>query len=219
MPSTPTSAKQRQLMIEKICRLGQSFARDGARPLDPRVLEVMARIPRHVFVTAPGQADAYLNAPLAIGFGQTISQPFIVALMSSLARIAPSDRILEVGTGSGYQTAVLAALAAHVYSIEVVPQLAECAAAALSGQGIRNVTARVGDGNYGWPEHAPYDAIVVTAAPPEVPSELVRQLAPGGRLVTPVGTKGQTLTLIEKSAAGDVHQEPIIAVRFVPLVT
>ncbi len=220
MPSTPRPATQRQRMIETIRRQAKSLARDGGGSrLDPRALDVMARIPRHAFVPKEGADDAYIDAPLGIGFGQTISQPFIVALMSSLARIAPSDRVLEVGTGSGYQTAVLAGLAAHVYSIEFVAQLAERAAAALADQDILNVTARVGDGSLGWSEHAPYDAIVVTAAPAAVPSALVAQLAPGGRLVVPVGIGDQTLTLIEKSPAGVIHQDQVIGVRFVPLLT
>lgn len=220
MSARPDATASRRRMIDKVAKLAKSVSRDNpVARVDPRVLEVMAVVPRHAFVPRAGPAGAYINAPLDIGHGQTISQPFIVALMTSLARVGPRDRVLEVGTGSGYQTAILAALAEHVYSVETVAALAERALDLLHEQDIINVTTTVGDGSSGWSDHAPYDAIVVTAAPADVPPALVDQLAPGGRLVIPVGSEHQILTLIEKSAAGGLRREPIIAVRFVPLIT
>jgi protein-L-isoaspartate(D-aspartate) O-methyltransferase len=187
---------------------------------DPRVLEAMRAVPRHEFLPASLRADAYFDSPLPIGHGQTISQPYIVALMTELARPAPSDRALEVGTGSGYQAAVLSRLVAHVFSVELVEPLAESASALLRRLGYRNVTVRNGDGYLGWPDEAPFDIILVTAAPEEVPAALVAQLKPGGRLVVPVGRVWdvQDLQLVEKDAAGKVKTRSIIPVRFVPLV-
>lgn len=187
---------------------------------DGRVLGAMARVPRHRFVPRTELPAAYDDAPLPIGFGQTISQPYIVAFMTQAARVAPGDRVLEIGTGSGYQAAVLADVvgpAGAVYSIEIVPELAARARVTLAELGYANVHVRAGDGYRGWPEHAPFDAIVVTAAPDHVPPALVAQLATGGRLVIPVGTQaaGQELLVISRDARG-VTTRRTIPVRFVP---
>jgi len=189
----------------------------GHETPDARVMAVMEAIPRHLFVPPDQRDNAYRNRPLPIGEGQTISQPFIVALMTSLARTTPESRVLEVGTGSGYQAAVLAALVRHVYSIEILAPLAEAARRALDAAGVTNVTARVGDGYRGWPEEAPFDAILVTAAPDHIPPALVAQLKPGGRLVIPVGSLEQDLMVIEKAADGSTTSRTVIPVRFVPL--
>lgn len=184
---------------------------------DPRVLEVMRRVPRHRFVSREAWPLAYTDRPLSIGHAQTISQPYIVAAMSEAAAIAAHDVVLEIGTGSGYQTAVLAKLARTVYSIELLPALAERAAANLQALGYTNVHARQGDGYAGWPEQAPFDAIVVTAAPPEVPEALRQQLRVGGRLVVPVGTDWQELMVIERTPTG-YRERTLMPVRFVPMV-
>ena len=187
---------------------------------DPRVLEAMRAVPRHEFLPDAIRGDAYWDSPLSIGHGQTISQPYIVALMTELARPAPGDRALEVGTGSGYQAAVLSRLVARVYSIELLEPLAASAAATLRRLRFDNVTVRQGDGYAGWPEEAPFDIILVTAAPEEVPPALVAQLKPGGRLVVPVGPVHdvQDLRVLEKDQAGRVRTRSVIPVRFVPLV-
>jgi len=184
---------------------------------DARVLDAMRTVKRHLFVPTASVDEAYEDFPLPIGEGQTISQPYIVALMSELLDTRPTDRVLEVGTGSGYQTAVLSCLVADVYSIEIVKALSERAAAELEQQGYDNVHLRVGDGYNGWPEYAPYDGVIVTAAPPEIPHQLVDQLADGGRMVVPVGTSYQELLLIEKKD-GQIQKRVITAVRFVPMV-
>jgi len=185
---------------------------------DRRVLDAMRSVPRHLFVD-PGQAaHAYDDRPLPIGHGQTISQPYIVALMTQLARPAPGDRVLEIGTGSGYQAAILARLAAQVYTIEIVEPLARDAKERLQRLGYDNVAVRAGDGYAGWPEHAPFDVVMLTAAPEEVPVPLLEQLKPGGRLVAPVGSgfMGQELRLIEKRADGSLRTTRSVPVRFVP---
>lgn len=186
---------------------------------DARVLEAMRKVPRHRFVPEELAAQAYLDQPLPIGHDQTISQPYIVALMTQLARPQPGDRVLEVGTGSGYQAAVLAELAGEVYSIEIVTPLATRAALLLRRLGYANFAVRSGDGYAGWPEHAPFDAIVVTAAPARVPAPLLDQLRPGGRLVIPVGPVHavQELRVIEKRADGSLDERVVTPVRFVPL--
>ncbi|HEX6791557.1 MAG TPA: protein-L-isoaspartate(D-aspartate) O-methyltransferase [Candidatus Krumholzibacteria bacterium] len=184
---------------------------------DARVLQAMCDVKRHLFVPGESAEDAYEDYPLPIGEGQTISQPYIVALMSELLELDDDDRVLEIGTGSGYQAAILARLAHEVYSMEIVPSLGEAAAKRLDLLGYENVQVKIGDGYKGWPEHAPYDAIMVTAAPPEVPQALVDQLADGGRMVVPVGTNYQELLLITKHD-GDVARKVITAVRFVPMV-
>lgn len=184
---------------------------------DSAVLRAMSAVPRHELVPAEVRQFAYDDNPLPIGFGQTISQPYIVAYMTQAADIAPGDKVLEIGTGSGYQAAVLAELARDVYSIEIVPELAERARRDLHRLGYRNVHVRAGDGYAGWPEHAPFDAIVVTAAPDHVPPALVEQLAVNGRMVIPVGDRVQEMRVITRTARG-VTEERTIPVRFVPLV-
>jgi protein-L-isoaspartate(D-aspartate) O-methyltransferase len=211
---------QRRRMVEEIVALArEARAATGRATLSERVLAAMAKVPRHELVPADQKAIAYANRPLPIGLGQTISQPFIVALMTDLMEVKPGDRVLEIGTGSGYQAAVLAELAATVYTVEIVEPLAREAAVRLNQLGYRNVVAKVGDGYRGWPEHAPFDAIMVTAAPREVPQPLIEQLKPGGRLVVPVGGQaaGQALLLIEKKSDGTVMRRNILAVSFVPL--
>jgi protein-L-isoaspartate(D-aspartate) O-methyltransferase len=183
---------------------------------DPVVLDAMRTVKRHLFVPEADRARAYEDGPLSIGFGQTISQPFIVALMTELARLTPESRVLEIGTGCGYQTAVLAACAREVWTVELEPELAARAAQALAAVGFGNVHQRVGDGSYGWPEAAPFDAIVVTAAPAEPPRALLDQLGDHGRLVIPLGTTSQSLYVITKTD-GALHSKAVIPVRFVPL--
>jgi protein-L-isoaspartate(D-aspartate) O-methyltransferase len=211
---------QRRRMVEEIAALARDVRSEtGRATLSERVMAAMAKVPRHELVPADQKPMAYANRPLPIGLGQTISQPFIVALMTDLMEVMPGDRVLEIGTGSGYQAAVLAELAGTVYTIEIVEPLAREAAIRLKKLGYHNVVAKVGDGYQGWPEHAPFDAIMVTAAPREVPQPLIEQLKPGGRLVVPVGGQaaGQELLLIEKKADGTVTRRNILAVRFVPL--
>jgi len=184
---------------------------------DPRVLDAMKSVPRELFVPAGARSGAYDDTPLAIGSGQTISQPYIVAYMTEALGVQSAHKVLEVGTGSGYQAAVLGMLAREVYTIEIVPALARGAADVLRELGYRNVHVREGDGYAGWPEHAPFDRIMVTAAPDEIPKPLIEQLAPGGRLVIPVGAQGgpQWMTIVEKTAAGIVERRTI-PVQFVP---
>jgi protein-L-isoaspartate(D-aspartate) O-methyltransferase len=184
---------------------------------DRRVLEAMERIPRHLFVADDLQSRAYDDGPLPIGYGQTISQPYIVALMTELVRPEPGDRALDIGTGCGYQAAVLSELVEKVYSIEILEPLAEEAKLRLNRLGHKNVELRCGDGYQGWAEHAPFQIIIVAAAPDHVPQPLVNQLAPNGRMVIPVGHGSQELLLIEKSADGSVRHTNITAVSFVPM--
>jgi len=187
--------------------------------LDPRVMAAIGKVPRHEFVPAAQRNRAYTNRPLPIGYGQTISQPYIVALMSDLIKPQPEDRVLEIGTGSGYQAAILAELTGQVYSIEIIEALGKQAAERLPELGYDNVTVRIGDGYYGWEEHAPFDAIVVTAAASHVPPPLVAQLKPGGLMVIPVGSRflTQQLVLIEKRPDGELITRQILPVKFVPL--
>jgi len=187
---------------------------------DARVLAAMREVPRHLFVAERDRVNAYVDAPLGLEHGQTISQPYIVALMTELARPRPTDRALEIGTGSGYQAAVLSRLVDSVFSVEIIAALADTARERLIGLGYRNVTVRQGDGYLGWPGHAPFDIIIVTAAPDDIPPALVSQLRPGGRLVIPVGPVGavQDLVVVEKDAAGAITKRSVIPVRFVPLV-
>lgn len=183
---------------------------------DAAVLRTMRTVPRHRFVPEAAPRAAYSDRPLPIGYGQTISQPYIVAFMAEAARIQPGDRVLEIGTGSGYGAAVLGQLAAEVYTIEIVPGLAERAREVLAAIGADNVHVRAGNGWLGWPEHAPYNAVVVTAAPDEVPDELVDQLAIDGMLVVPVGIHFQELRVLRKTSDG-LHEEASLPVRFVPM--
>ncbi len=184
---------------------------------DPRVLAAMRKVPRHLFVDPSQRAQAYEDHPLPIPGNQTISQPYIVALMTELLELKPGARVLEIGTGSGYQSAVLAELAGEVYTIEIVPELARSAASRLKDLRYGNVTVREGDGYRGWTEHAPFDAIIVTAAPERIPEPLVDQLAPGGVMVIPVGGFFQELKVFHKSADGRVTEKDILPVRFVPM--
>ena len=213
-------ASERQRMVKEIEDTQRQVSREtGQGALDPKVLAVMGKVARHQFVRQDLQAEAYANRPLPIGHGQTISQPYIVALMTDLLRTKPADRVLELGTGSGYQAAVLAELVKEVYTIEIIEPLAKQAAQRLAQLGFRNVEVKLADGYYGWPEHAPFDSIIVTAAASHIPSPLVRQLKPGGRMVIPVGTTflTQYLMLIEKQADGSVSTWQILPVAFVPL--
>jgi protein-L-isoaspartate(D-aspartate) O-methyltransferase len=186
---------------------------------DERVLSSMARVPRHRFVPPEQQRTAYDDHPLPIGYGQTISQPYIVAFMTEALKVSPSDVILEIGTGSGYQAAILGDLAREVYTIEIVPQLAERATRTLEALGYRNVHVRAGDGYLGWPERAPFNKVIVTAAPETIPAALVEQLAVGGTMVVPVGPAygDQELRILTKTEKG-VVTEVSLPVRFVPMV-
>lgn len=211
---------QRKRMVEEIAALARETRREtGRASLAERVMEAMAKVPRHEFVPSTERRNAYANRPLPIGMGQTISQPFIVALMTDFMEVRPGDRVLEIGTGSGYQAAVLAELAGTVYTVEIVESLAREAQERLRRLGYRNVVTRIGDGYLGWPEQAQFDAIMVTAAPRDVPQPLLDQLKPGGRLVVPVGgqSAGQSLLLMEKQSDGTVTRRTVLAVRFVPL--
>ena len=186
--------------------------------IDPAVLKAMATVPREEFVPDGARAVAYVNRPLPIGHGQTISQPFIVALMTHLLEPTAESRVLEVGTGSGYQAAVLAKVVDTVHTIEIIPDLAEDATARLKRLGYDNVEVKVGDGWYGWPEAAPFDAIMVTAVGEDVPEKLVQQLRPGGRLVLPIGNDfDQNLAVVEKAEDGEITMRHVLPVRFVPL--
>ena len=184
---------------------------------DPRILAAMRKVERHRFVHSLLQPLAYSDGPLPIGHQQTISQPYIVAYMTEALELKSGDRVLEIGTGSGYQAAILAEIAKEVYSIEIIPELAEEAKAKLEELGYRNVTVKHGDGYQGWPEHEPFDAIIVTAAPPKIPQKLVDQLKVGGRMIVPVGEYYQELVLITKTDKG-VDKKSMIPVRFVPMV-
>ncbi len=210
---------QRQAMIEELrdeSRLSEEY---GTPPISERTLAVLGQVPRHEFVPDEQKRYAYQNRPLPIGARQTISQPYIVALMTDLADVTKEDVVLEIGTGSGYQAAVLSELAGHVYTIEIVEMLGRRAANTLERLGYNNVTARVGDGYAGWPDHAPFDVILVTAAPEEVPEPLIEQLAVGGRMVVPVGAEYavQILKVLTKKEDGLVIVSNVIPVRFVPL--
>jgi protein-L-isoaspartate(D-aspartate) O-methyltransferase len=192
----------------------------GKDALDERVMEVMGRVPRHEFVPTELVPMAYENSPLPIGFDKTISQPFIVAVMMDLLDVQPDSSVLEVGTGLGYQVAILAELAREVWSVEIVEELATEAERRLRRLGYVNFTIRVGDGSKGWPEHAPFDRIIVAAASAHVPAALVEQLSPGGRLVMPIGpSDGQRLTVVEKDDAGQIHTRDLMPVRFTTLET
>ena len=210
----------RQEMVRKIETQVQKTSRYiDKEVLDQRVMQAMGSVPRHEFVPEVVKPFAYWDRPLPIGHGQTISQPYIVALMTDLMRPRPEQRVLELGTGSGYQAAVLAELTGRVFTIEIIEELGEQAAERFHRLGYDNITTRVGDGYYGWEEHAPFDAIVVTAASSHIPPPLIRQLKPGGRMVIPVGGRFQVqqLVLIEKSKEGKITTHQVLPVRFVPL--
>ena len=184
---------------------------------DPRVLAAIRKVPRHLFVPAADVSAAYDDRPLPIGSGQTISQPYVVAFMTEQLRLTGKEKVLEIGTGSGYQTAILAELAAKVYSIEIRPELAEAATTRLRELGIRNVEVRAADGYRGWPEEAPFDGILVTAAPERIPPPLLEQLSAMGRMVIPVGAFYQELKVIERQGGG-YTEKAVLPVRFVPFV-
>jgi protein-L-isoaspartate(D-aspartate) O-methyltransferase len=207
-PDPPVSEKRRVMIEEQIRQRGVT---------NPRVLDAMSRVPRERFVPGEIAPRAYADSPLPIGHGQTISQPYIVAYMSEVLDVQPSHRVLEIGTGSGYQAAVLAELAREVYSIEIVSALATSAAATLAALGYTNVHVRDGDGYAGWPEQGPFDRIMITAAPDQIPQPLLDQLASGGRLVAPVGTQQETqwITVVDRTAKGLVEKRTI-PVQFVP---
>ncbi len=207
-------------MIQEIEDLTQQTSRYiGKHALDTKVMEAMAMVPRDQFVPADARHAAFYNGPLPIGHGQTISQPYIVALMTDLLEPEANDVILEIGTGSCYQAAILSLLVKQVYTVEIIAELAQEAGKRLRRLGYANIETRVGDGYYGWPEHAPYDGIIVTAAAPYIPGPLVEQLKPGGRLVIPVGLpdSDQELLVVEKNEEGNIETRNVLAVAFVPL--
>ncbi|MGH8196844.1 MAG: protein-L-isoaspartate(D-aspartate) O-methyltransferase [Steroidobacteraceae bacterium] len=213
-------AAQRKALLAEIQRDAAATADATGRPrFSARVMAAMDAVPRHRFVPPRNAGSAYANRPLPIGHGQTISQPYIVALMTELLEPQPADVILEVGAGSGYQAAVLAELVARVHTVEIIAPLAESAGKRLQGLGYRNVEVKLGDGYYGWPEHAPYDGILVTAAATSIPPPLIKQLKPGGRMIIPVGAPffTQDLILLRKDAKGKVTTTSVLPVAFVPL--
>ena len=215
-----TFAAERDELIRKIkAQVKQLGTGDGGFTLDPKVLEAIRNVPREEFVPDTEKPEAYANHPLPIGHGQTISQPLIVALMTHHLHLDPDHRVLEIGTGSGYQTAVLAKIVSRITTIETVKPLAETAKAILERQGYRHIHFIVGDGRYGAPEHAPFDRIIITAAAEALPEALIDQLAPAGRLVAPIGPKGrQEMILVLKSSSGKICKKVLFPCAFVPLV-
>ncbi len=207
-PEEDSYAKLRHKMVRKQIR--------DRGVADPRVLEVMSKVPRHRFVEPSFLSEAYSDHALPITDNQTISQPYIVALMTELLEPQPSSKVLEIGTGCGYQTAVLAEIVEQVYSVEIIEPLAKDAQQRLNAFGYHNIHLKVGNGYYGWKEHAPYDGILVAAAPKEVPDRLINQLVSGGRLVLPIGESNQELVLFQKTERG-VERRTITGVRFVPM--
>lgn len=218
-PAQEARTQERAAMvagIEAHARLAPQAVKNGA--INPAVLQAMRTIPRHEFVPESVRPHAYEDRPLPIGSGQTISQPFIVALMTDLLDVEPGDKVLEIGTGSGYQAAVLSPLAERVYSIEIVPELGKRAGGVLRRLGFDNVETKIADGYYGWPGKGPFDAIVVTAAASSIPPPLLEQLKPGGRIVIPIGGpfSAQQLMLVEKKPGGGVSTRQLLPVQFVP---
>ena len=215
---TETTPTQDPFLKQRLSMVETQIAARGVK--DPAVLEAMRQVPRHLFVPGDQVDQAYEDHPLPIGYGQTISQPYIVALMTESLMLNRGDKVLEIGTGSGYQAAVLAEMGMEVYTVEIIPELAGQATERLQKLGYDTVQVRNADGYFGWTEHAPYDAIIVTAAPDHLPQPLVEQLKPGGRLIIPIGPVGavQTLWLFEKQPNGEVSATNLGAVRFVPLV-
>lgn len=210
----------RQALILEITRLAHDTAEETGRPaISSDVLAAMGRTPRQKFVPEGQSRYAYQNRPLPIGYGQTISQPYLVALMTDLLQVKPGQRVLEIGTGSGYQAAILAEMGTDVYTIEIIEPLAQAAENVLTSLYHKNVTVRQGDGYYGWKQYAPFDAIIVTAAASHVPPMLIEQLRPGGRMVIPLGSSFlvQQLVLVEKAADGRITSQEIAPVKFVPL--
>jgi protein-L-isoaspartate(D-aspartate) O-methyltransferase len=213
-------AEQRERLLAEIkADFAMTGVQTGKLELGAAVYRAMAKVPRHEFVPPEQRGRAYLNRPLPIGYGQTVSQPYIVALMTELLEVETGDAVLEIGTGSGYQAAILAQLVDRVYTIEIVQELGEQASNRLRTLGYGNVTVRVGDGYYGWEEHAPFAAIIVTAAASHIPPPLVRQLRSGGKMVIPVGSRFMTqyLVMVEKDLDGTVTTRQLLPVNFVPL--
>ena len=208
VPPDSELAGARREMVEEIRARGVK---------DSAVLAAMGSVPRHLFIPEEERGNAYEDRPLPIGYEQTISQPYIVALMTSLLGVRPNSRVLEVGTGSGYQAAVLSRLVGEVYSVEILKPLGERARRTLAELGYRNVHVRIGDGYKGWPGAAPFDAIIVTAAPPSIPEPLLKQLKVGGKLVIPVGKTYQDLIVMTKRPDGSFDRESVLPVRFVPM--
>ena len=209
-PSDPHAATRQRMVDEQLAALGRGIT-------EQRVLTAMAKVPRHEFVPNHLRHLAYDDSPLSIGYGQTISQPYIVAFMTEILGPQPTDRVLEIGTGSGYQAAVLAELVKEVYTIEIVEPLAHRAATDLRRLGYANIAVRAGDGYLGWPEQAPFDAIIVTCAPEDIPQPLIDQLKDGGRMIIPVGGDSvQQLVLLEKHG-GQLNRRAVLPVRFVPM--
>jgi protein-L-isoaspartate(D-aspartate) O-methyltransferase len=207
-------------MVAEVAAMAEEFNPKPDTPvLSQPVLEALGRVPRHRFVPDIECDYAYQNRPLPIGYGQTISQPYVVAFMTELLKLKPGSRVLEIGTGCGYQTAMLAEMGAEVYSMEIIEPLASQAMESLRALGYEQVQVRCGDGYHGWTEHAPYDGIIVTAGASQVPPSLLDQLKPGGRMVIPLGESyaAQELLLIKKDAAGNVYRQEVLPVRFVPL--
>jgi len=212
-------AKARAQLIQEIegdVRKTRSYI--GKKELDPKIMKAMGSVPRQDFVPPKLKYAAYYNRPLPIGYGQTISQPYIVALMTDLLEVTPNSRVLEIGTGSGYQSAVLSGLVKNMYTIEIIPTLGEAARQRLNALGYKNVQVKIGDGYYGWKEHAPFDAIIVTAAATHIPPPLLKQLKLGGKMVIPIGSpfSTQQLMLVEKDLKGGIKNRQILPVRFVP---
>ena len=215
MSEEPFAALREQMVLEIAAHAALAGPETGREALDPRVMSAMGKVPRHEFVPLEVRPFAYLDRPLPIGFDKTISQPFIVALMTDLLQAGEGDVVLDVGTGLGYQAAVLAELGCTVYSMEMIEELARQAMARLARLGYHRVEVKVGNGRHGWPAHAPFDRIMVAAAPDLIPAALINQLRPGGRMVIPAGLPdAQTLMLVEKEASGRVRTRDILAVRF-----
>jgi protein-L-isoaspartate(D-aspartate) O-methyltransferase len=212
------TAERRQMIRDIESVIARTASKTGRTAFDERVMQVMATVPRHEFVPSGIRSKAYVNKPLPIGYGQTISEPYVVALMTDMLDTQPGDRVLEIGTGSGYQAAILSQLVDHVYSIEIIEALGNSSRKLLDRLGYDNITTRVADGYVGWPEQAPFDGIIVTAAISHIPPPLVRQLKNGGRMVIPVGTRFQTqyLTLVEKDLDGKITTRQLLPVMFVP---
>lgn len=217
-PSESTASDPADLYTARRQALVDSFSALRPGLTDQRVLDSARSVPRHLFIPEDYQHQAYVDGPLPIGYGQTISQPSLVAYMTELLQPQPSEKILEIGTGSGYQAAILSPLVAEVFTIEIVEPLGIRSRGLLAELGYDNVQVRIGDGYQGWPEQAPFDAIIVTCAPDAIPQPLVDQLAEGGRMVIPVGEQGrpQELYLLEK-ADGEIREKKVLAVRFVPM--
>lgn len=219
LPVDDDRRAERAAMVREVEAHARSLSTGSRDAISREVLTVLGRLPRHHFVPEEQRRHAYENRPLPIGYGQTISQPFIVALMTDMLAVRPGDKVLEIGTGSGYQAAVLAELGIRTFTIEIIPPLAEQAATRLAALGYAEIRTRTGDGYYGWPEEAPFDGIIVTAAASHIPPPLVQQLKPGGRMVIPVGASfhTQVLMLVKKDVDGSVRTYHKLPVRFVPL--